>query len=193
MSLTLWKLDREQRDRLEDLLEAEETLSAVEYAKESTAHDIEEAREAVEEAKDALAEVSDLVGTKLGNYAKYIQNLDNLRKGVEFKIKEFTRRKNAIARTIDWLKGTLTIYLSTHNRQHIEVDEFKIAKQKGAPAVVVEIPVEELPAEFQRITIEADKNAIREYLQAKPKPGEGKIHPKGVRLVQREHIRIRIK
>ena len=184
MSLTLWKLDREQRNRLEDLLEAEETLNAVQYAKNSTAYDIEEAREAVAEAQEALAEISELIGNKLGNYAKYIQNLETLKKGVEAKVREFTRRKNAIQRTMDWLKGTLNLYLETHNMRSIEADDFKIAKQKGAPSVQIEIPLDALPEDFQRITIEADKIALRDAL----KRGET---IDGVTLVRNEFLRIK--
>lgn len=184
--LTLWKLDQQLRDRLEDLLEAEETLSAVEYNKESTAEQREDAREAVAEAQEALAEVSELVGNKLGNYAKYIQNLDNLKKGVELKIKEFTRRKNAITRTAEWLKDNLSAYLSVHGMRSVYAGEFKIAKQKNSqPSVILNIDAEALPTEFQRLTIEANKEALKEALN-------NGTEIDGVALITGEHIRIRV-
>ena len=184
--LTLWKLDHQQRDRLEDLVEAEETLSAIQSAKESTAEQLHDAELAVAEAKDALAEVSELVGNKLGNYAKYIQNLDTLKNGVELKIKEFTRRKNAITRTAEWLKENLSAYLRVHGMHSVSAGAFKIAKQKNSqPSVILNISAEALPTEFQRITIEADKTALKLALK-------NGTEIDGVSLETGEHLRIRV-
>ena len=181
---SLHKLQNSHRNALDELLEAEETLLAVTQAKDSTAIDREDAEIAWQEALNELTEVSERIGNKLENYAKFIENMNLLKQGLEYKIKQLQRRKNAVTRTLDWLKQNLADYLTMTDRKSVTAGEFKISKQKSAPSVVIEIPIEELPAEFHRVTIEADKNALRTAIQRGRRIN-------GVAVVRREHIRLR--
>ena len=181
---TLHELDYEELDRFDDLLEAEETLWVLKKAKDPEPVAIKDAQLLVEECRDTLASAADLMGNKLENYAKYIQNLTNLKKGIEFQITAFQKRKSGITSTLDWLKDTLLAFLNNRGIKSIPAGALRIAKQKSAPTVLIEIPVEALPRAFQRITIEAEKNDLRDAIAAGDKID-------GVSIIQKEHIRIR--
>ena len=182
---TLNELDYTEQDRLDALIEAEEHLYALKRKKDTDPLDLLDAQIEVETARTELTEAAELLGDKLLGYAKYIENLTHSKKGVEWQITQFTRRKGGIISTLNYLKDTLMDYLNKHQLSSMPVGEgLKIAKQKSAPSVLIEIPVEELPTEFQNITIEAKKNDLREALAQ----GE---EIDGVRVIRREHIRVR--
>ena len=182
--LSLFEISRAKQDALEELLEAEETLLAVQSTRNAPADDLQVAKNDYEAALLDLETIADARGKKLENYAKFIQNLAHLKNGLEYQIKTYQRRKNAVVRTLDWLKQNLSDYLTMTDKKSINAGEFKIAKQKSAPSVVIEIPVEELPADFQRVTIEPNKNELRRAIQSGATID-------GVKVVRKEHVRIR--
>ena len=77
--------------------------------------------------------------------------------------------------------------LHQHGEKSTTAGTFKIARQKNSqPSVILNIEADALPTEYQRITIEANKEALKDALNS----GEA---IDGVALVTGEHVRIRIK
>ena len=183
----LFELDRAERDAIDDVLEARANLELLLKSREAMPADIEEAQAEVDAVEETLTELSSSVTQKLENYGKFIKNLEVLKKGKEEQIRQFTAQKNSIARTIEWLKERLLNYLNQHGLEKVEANTFRIAKRFNAPSVVIEIPLEDLPKDFQRITVEADKTALRTAIQ------NNEDYPEGVFLVRKERVDIRVK
>ena len=96
----------------------------------------------------------------------------------------FTVRARALENTAKRLKRRLLDDLQKHGEAVANAGIFKIARQKNSqPTLKLTIDAEDLPQDFQRITIEADKDAIKEALNA----GE---EIDGAALEDGEHIRI---
>ena len=82
------------------------------------------------------------------------------------------------------MKDTLLADLQQHGERRTTAGNFKIARQKNSqPSVILNIEAEALPTEFQRLTIEANKEALKEALN-------NGTEIDGVALVTGEHIRI---
>ena len=188
---TLTELEEQVQDAASELLIAEDALQKAIANKDKDAEG--EAYLAIEDAQAELNELLEAEGQKLEGYVKMIKHLELLKKGTEAEIKDFNRRKGSLTNTIDWLKHTLLQYLDRHGLASEDAGKYKIAKQLNAPSVVVDVPAEELPEEFQRKTVTPDKVALRKFMQAKAKAGEGKMWIKGVRLVRKESLRIKVK
>ena len=187
---SLFELENALEDALDDALLAEE-----EYAVVAAAHKYGRATDTAlrdaaidrEIAYDTLAEVGEQLGGKLENYAKFIQNLTHDEKGLSQQIRAFTARRNAIGRTLDSLKANLLEHLDRNETPRVTVGNLTIAKQRSAPSVEISIPASELPAQFQRVTVEPRKNELRDAIVR-----EG-AEIEGVKVVQKMHIRVRPK
>ena len=123
---------------------------------------------------------------KQGGYVHVIKNAEITAKACKAEAQEFMARSKALENLTARLKETLRLDLQQHGETSTTAGKFKIARQNGPPRVVIEIPVSELPVPYQRVSIEADKTALKDAL----KNGED---VEGVAFEATEHIRIRVR
>ena len=142
-----------------------------------------------EERQALLSELASLYtarSEKHEGYVHVIKNSETAAEACKAEAEAFTARARALSNLARYLKETLQQDLHQHGEKSVTAGNFKLARQNGTPRVVVRIPPEELPAEYQRIRTEADKTALSYAL----KSGQ---EVDGVELEPTEHIRIRIK
>ena len=168
--LTLFQLTAEITDIVDDIIDA------------AIAGDISQQHALYDE----LAALYDARSEKHEGYVHVIKNAEAAAEACQAEADRFLARARALVNLAKYLKETLWLDLYQHGEKRTEAGNFKIARQNGQKRVVVRIPAEELPADYQRITIQADKNALKDALK------DG-TEIDGVQLESTEHIRIRLK
>ena len=168
--LTLFELTAEIDNLLDEIVDAEiardtETLEAL-YAE-----------------LDALYEARE---SKQIGYVHVVKNADAAAKACKAEANAFYARAKALENIGRRLKDTLQQDLIHHGEKSVTAGKFKIALQNGQPRVMLNIPPEELPADYQRVSIDADKNALKDALK-------NGTEIDGVALEPTEHIRIRVR
>ena len=143
----------------------------------------EEQVEALIEELDALHGVRN---QKYEAYVHVIKNSEITSKACRAEADAFTKRARALENLAKRLKGNLLYDLQAHGDDVVNAGKFKIARQSGQKSVVVNIEAYDLPEEFQRVTIEVDKSALKEALNR----GE---EIDGAELEDTEHVRIRVR
>ena len=142
-----------------------------------------------EERHALLEELATLYGArseKHEGYVHVIKNAENTAKSCKAEAHAFLARAQALLNLSRRLKDTLLSDLHQHGEQRTDAGKFQIARQNGQKRIVVGIPPEELPTDYQRVTIEADKTALKTALSNGEKVD-------GVALEDTEHLRIRVK
>ena len=143
--------------------------------------------EAVEILFDELDSLYERRSEKHEGYVHVIKNAEAAAEACYKEANAFYARNKALKGLASRLKETLMADLHQHGETRTTAGKFKIARQKNSqPSVILNIAAEALPTEFQRLTIEADKTALKDALEK----GEA---VNGVELRTGEHIRIRIK
>lgn len=168
--LTLFELTDAITDIVDDLVDA------------LIAGDTEE----VDSLLDELDSLYERRSEKHEGYIHVIKNADSVAKACKEQANAFYARAKALENLSRRLKDTLLADLEQHGETRTDAGNFKIARQNGQPRVVVHVEASELPQDYQRVTIEADKTALKDAL----KHGEA---IDGVALEPTEHIRIRVK
>ena len=134
-----------------------------------------------------LDQLYDARSAKHEGYVHVIKNTLNAAQGCKAEADFFSKRANALINLAKRLKDTLHDDLREHGEESVTAGKFKIARQKNSqPTVNVRVPVTDLPTEYQNVTIEADKTALKLAI----KTGE---EIDGVDLEFGEHVRIRTK
>ena len=137
-----------------------------------------------------LGELASLYDAREAKHEAYVHVIKNAEATAEACYKEanaFYTRNKALKNLAVRLKDILMGDLKEHDAKSTTAGKFKIARQRNSqPSVIMSIEAEALPTEFQRITIEADKDALKDALNT----GE---EIDGVALETGEHIRIRVK
>ena len=143
--------------------------------------DTEEVDALFEALEDMHASRSD----KHVSYIHVIKNAEHAAAGSRAQAEE--HRKKAVAREnlSKRLKKTLVGDLQHHGDTSITAGDFKLARQ-SRESVKLHIEAEDLPAEYQRVTIDADKTTLKRDLK-------NKVKIDGVELEAAEHIRISLK
>ena len=140
-----------------------------------------------EAVESLIDELDSLYGARSEKHEGYIHVIKNAETAAEACYKEataFYARNKALKGLATRLKDTLMADLQQHGETRTTAGNFKIARQKNSqPSVILNIAAEALPTEFQRITIEADKTALKDAIQ------DG-TEIDGVSLETGEHIRI---
>ena len=135
-----------------------------------------------------LDELDSLYGARSEKHEGYIhviKNAETASAACKAQANAFYARAKALENLSRRLKDTLLADLHQHGETRTDAGNFKIARQNGQPRVVVHVEASELPQDYQRVTIEADKTALKDAL----KHGET---IDGVELESTEHIRIRV-
>ena len=168
---TLFGLTDEVKAIVADIVEAE------------IAGDADEVQALIEK----LDTLYDAKEAKRQGYVHLIKN--SLASAVNHKgvAKDFDARAKAHTHLAKELKERLLIDMIENDEQVVPAGDFKIARQRNSqPSVVLDVDPEDLPSDYQKVTIEADKDALKYAINA------GEVID-GVNVVTGEHIRIRVK
>ena len=143
-----------------------------------------------EEVDTLIDELDSLYEHRSEKHEGYVHVIKNAEAAADACYKEataFYARNKALKGLATRLKDTLMADLQQHGEKSTTAGTFKIARQKNSqPSVILNIDADALPTEYQRITIEANKEALKAALT------DG-TDIDGVALVTGEHIRFRVK
>ena len=114
---------------------------------------------------DTIEAVGGEYDAKIENYCKLIKNLDAESKA----LKEESKRLASRQKTIDGNIARLKAFMMESMKQTGRTDaggllRARIAKNGGVLPLIMSANPEELPQEFQKVTIEANNEAIRKAL-----------------------------
>jgi hypothetical protein len=82
------------------------------------------------------------------------------------RVAELNERKSRLARRVEFLRGLILKVLQSADLKRFELPEATLSQRRGQPQIIGEPNVEELPRELLRITVEPDRNKIRDALIA---------------------------
>lgn len=135
---------------------------------------------------DTLEALQGELDDKVGQWARCIKNLEGERDAIKAEGDRLTKRARSIDNEVKHMKDTLLMYLKAAgvSKAGDAVIKASIVKNGGqAPLEIDLIPVD-LPEDFQKITIDADKEAIRAALEGGQQLEWARIGERG------EHIKI---
>ena len=134
-----------------------------------------------------FSKIQDDLKVKAEGYAKIIKNLEAEAKGYAEEAKRLSEREKVINNNIKRMKENLFEAMKETGEVKFKqgVFSFSIAKNGGKAPLVVDVPAEEMPAELQKVTVEADKDALRKYIEETGDLSYGHIEDRG------EHLSIR--
>jgi siphovirus len=122
--------------------------------------------EARENLVNALNGIKMDIHAKAENMTKIIRDLEGQADMVDVEIKRLQARKQALSNKADFLRDIIKGTMEHTGIDKINSSLFSIALSKPkAGAVIINIPVEELPQEYQKVTIIADKTALKNDLK----------------------------
>ena len=116
---------------------------------------------------DLLKELEGSIEAKVENYCWLIREIEGR---AAIRLLE-SKRIKALATTnenlVKSLKERLKYFFETQSIQKLECKTFKvsIANNGGVQPLQVDLPADQLPVQFQKITIEADNASIRKALE----------------------------
>lgn len=102
---------------------------------------------------------------KAVNVAQYIKHLENLAELRKAEIKRLTALKNQADNQAKRLRDYLISHMMRTGKKKIEGVSCKLSLRKKPPQLELNCEVEDLPQEYQRITIEPDKTAIKKFIK----------------------------
>ena len=156
-STRLWELSNEiqQLENAIALLQEDETLSD------------EEREDKLEKTFERWLETGESFKVKAERLAAYIRHQEALATAR----KEEAKRINALAKQAenqaDRLRRYLTAQMLRSNVKRIDGVTTKIGLRKKQPQVLLNVPVEEIPAEYVKVTHKPDLTKIRAALRTK--------------------------
>ena len=168
--LTLFQLTAEIAELVDDIVDA----------------DLAKDPDELDALHGELAALYDARTEKHEGYVHVIKNAEAAAEACKAEAHLFFARATALQNLAKRLKETLRADLEYHDEKSITTGAFKIARQNGQKKVVVRVAPADLPAEYQRVTIEADKPALKGALR------DG-TEIDGVELQSTEQLRIRAK
>ena len=118
------------------------------------------------------------------SYIHVIKNAENAADGSRAQAEEHRKRAAARENLSKRLKKVLAGDLAHHGEESVLAGDFKLTR-KSTDSVKLNIDAEDLPAEYQRITVQADKPELKRALKNKEKID-------GVELEKTEHIQIKV-
>ena len=138
--------------------------------------------------KDTLEALQGELDDKVSQWARCIKNLDAEKTAVKEEADRLAAKAKSIDNQISHMKSTLMMFLKAAGRDKAgdAVIKASIAKNGGkAPLIVDYINAEDLPQEFQKVTVTANNDAIRDALEHGVELDWARIGERG------EHINIK--
>lgn len=116
---------------------------------------------------DTLDSLEGAIEDKADGYGKVIRMLDADIAEIKAEEARLYARRKSLERRKDVLKGNLFDAMKTVGLSKIKTALFTVSIRKngGKRRVELDVPIEALPPEFQKVTIEANNEALRQYLQ----------------------------
>lgn len=167
--MTLFEIKAKIRDLLDDLIDVEEygddaQIEVIRFELETALEDEE---------------------NKLQAYVHVIRNCETASDAMIEEANRLRNRAKALNNTAKHLKGVLQNVMAHEDKLQLPAGIFTIALQRNSqPTITLDCNVEDLPADYQRHSVEPDKVAIRDAW----KRGET---PDGVSVEFGHHVRIR--
>lgn len=153
--------------------------------------DFIEANEGLEDEqayKDTLEALQGELDDKVSQWARCIKNMEAERDAVKEEADRLTKRAKTIDNQVTHMKDTLLMFLKAAGRDKAgdAVIKASIAKNGGKAPLIVDITdALNIPQEFQKVTITANNEAIRDALEHGVELDWARIGERG------EHINIR--
>lgn len=98
----------------------------------------------------------------VASYIKYLEDLAELRK---LEVKRLTALKQNAENQAQRLRGYLVMHMSRLNKKKLEGVNVKLSIRRKPATLEINCDVEDLPTEYQRITIEPDKAKIKAFIK----------------------------
>lgn len=119
-----------------------------------------------EELKEELAKINDDIEVKAENYGKIIRNLEGDVLAIDNELKRLQSAKASKVNAVNRMKENLMTSMKETGKTKFKTElfSFGIAKNGGVAPLELTVKPEDLPSEFQKVTIEADNKALREYI-----------------------------
>lgn len=120
----------------------------------------------IDELKEELAKINDSLEGKADNYAKLIRNLESDVLAIDAELKRLQNAKAAKVNCANRLKENLMESMKETGKTKFKTELFSFGVQKNGGVAPLELTVkpEDLPSEFQKVTITADNQALRDYI-----------------------------
>lgn len=118
------------------------------------------------ELKEELAKINDDIEVKADNYAKIIRNIEGDVLAIDAELKRLQNAKSSKINAVNRLKSNLMESMKQTGKTKFKTSlfGFSVAKNGGVAPIELTVKPEELPRELQKVTIEADNKALREYI-----------------------------
>ena len=131
--------------------------------------------------------IQDEIEVKADNYAKVIRNLTAEVEGLKAEEKRLADRRKVIENNIKACKDNLMWSMKQTGKEKFKTElfSFSVAKNGGKLPLVIDVPATDLPAELQSVSIEADNDALRKYIEETGDLSYGHFEDRG------EHLSIR--
>lgn len=135
-------------------------------------------------ASEALSAYLDGSSETIEQVCRYLAYLKRQSEALKAEEDDLRAKRKARENAETRIKDALKDLLDRVGKDKIEAGVFTVSLQPSPASVELSIPPEELPKTFQRVTIEADKAALKDVLAAG-------VPVEGAQLVVRKHVRIR--
>ena len=120
-----------------------------------------------EELKALFEQIDDDIEVKADNYAKLIRNFEADVSGLDGEIKRLTDRKTALKNNISRMKENLMYGMKETGKTKFKTElfSFGVAKNGGKAPLIIDVETDELPDELKTISVSANNDAIRKYIE----------------------------
>jgi hypothetical protein len=135
--------------------------------------------------KDTLEALQGELDDKVEAWCKAEKNLEGERDAVKAELDRLQLKYKMLDNHVERMKQTLQMYMvAAGRRQAGRTLGAKIVKNGGLAPLEITVQPKDLPEQFQKVTIEADKKAIRDALD------KGEELPFAQLLERGEHLKI---
>lgn len=104
---------------------------------------------------------------KIENYCKVIKSIEAQQKAIKEEVDRLNARKKTLENNIKGMKLVMYSAMKSAEKTSAGGDIFKVSIQKisGAAPLILDVPVENLPSCFQKVSVEANNEVLREAIK----------------------------